>query len=280
MVVSVRWAFNVSSWTPTKMQMQFALSCIQQEEKDRISKYVFGDSFKASLVGRLMLRKFVHVVTGLQYNEIKFRRDDKGKPFLDNSDYQLDVNVSHQGNYAVLAGELGPCKLGVDVMKMEYTTKNRPLAEFFRLMTRHFSPLEWCNIKQGANEQKQTEGFYRHWCLKESYVKNLGCGITVNLQNISFEIQNRTLSEDKVVSDTVCKVNGEYLDGWRFEESLLDEDHCVAVSLYSKGDKPPIKLFEFLNFNDLVKNAVPLLEPDPELCDEFFKKESHPYINN
>lgn len=272
---SIRWAFNVSSWTPTKLQMKFALSCIQQEEKDRISKFVFADSFKASLIGRLMLRKFVHIVTGLDYSSIKFLRDDKGKPYFYHPSFEVDVNVSHQGDYAVLAGELGPCKLGVDVMKMEYTTRNRTLSEFFRLMNRHFTSTEWNNIKYDKDERKQTEAFYRHWCLKESYVKNLGCGITVNLQNISFEVQQKELYQNKVLTNTTCKLNGKYLQDWRFEESLLDADHCVAVSLFSKETTPAVTMFEFLHFDDLLKGAVPLLDVDDELCEEFFKKEKH-----
>jgi len=67
-------------------------------------------------------------------------RDERGKPiYLDNP--SLLFNVSHQGDFAVLAGVSGCLpgqSLGVDVMKFEYSG-GKTINEFFRIMTRNFS---------------------------------------------------------------------------------------------------------------------------------------------
>uniref|UniRef100_A0AAG5D955 L-aminoadipate-semialdehyde dehydrogenase-phosphopantetheinyl transferase n=1 Tax=Anopheles atroparvus TaxID=41427 RepID=A0AAG5D955_ANOAO len=260
-----------------------ATACIQPEEKTRLQRFVFRDDFNASLIGRLMMRRFVHLATGLAYNEIEFDRDTKGKPFLKNEGVAVDFNVSHQGRYAVLAGlvttagtatKCKPTKIGCDVMKIEYGG-GKPLDEFFRLMTRNFSEDEWRYIRGRGDEPAQLEAFMRNWCLKESYVKNVGVGITVDLRKISFRLRTDTLASDRVVSDTTLRVNDEPMKSWRFEESLIDRDHCVAVSLENAPDEEDLSgnCFEIIDFKSLVEGHRPLLAIDENYCEGIITKE-------
>uniref|UniRef100_A0A182XZ17 L-aminoadipate-semialdehyde dehydrogenase-phosphopantetheinyl transferase n=1 Tax=Anopheles stephensi TaxID=30069 RepID=A0A182XZ17_ANOST len=255
-----------------------ATSCIQPEEKNTLQRFVFRDDFNASLIGRLMMRRFVQLATDLAYDEIKFERDSKGKPFLKNEGVAVDFNVSHQGRYAVLAGMATSSassnstkpspKIGVDVMKIEYSG-GKPLDEFFRLMTRNFSDDEWRYIRGRSDENAQLEAFMRNWCLKESYVKNVGVGITVDLRKISFRIQTEVLARDRVVSDTTLRVNSEPMANWRFEESLIDRDHCVAVSLENVPAEDDLSgnCFELIDFKALVEGHRPLLAIDENYCE-------------
>lgn len=157
---SIRWAFKFSKWSPSNPDMLLASSCIQVEEKKRLSKFVFKNDVKSSLIGLLMMRKFVSDSSSIPYNEIKFVRDDKGKPYLDDQNIKLNFNISHQGDYVVFVGEVGELKLGVDVMKLEYTG-GKTLTEFFRLMNRQFSTQEWLNIKGAGGEKEQIAMFCR-----------------------------------------------------------------------------------------------------------------------
>ncbi|XP_025829726.1 L-aminoadipate-semialdehyde dehydrogenase-phosphopantetheinyl transferase [Agrilus planipennis] len=235
---SVRWTFNISKWQPTVQDIKLATSCIQPEEKARLAKFVFKNDFKASLIGRLMMRKFVHDVTKVPYNSIKFSRDNKGKPVVISPETVLALNVSHQGDFAVLAGEAGLSMIGADIMKVEYTG-GKSLSEFFRIMSRQFSVSEWITIKSCKSEDEQLGSFYRHWCLKESYVKAIGVGITISLQDLSFKIKTPCLSEKNVITDTELYVKNEK-QNWIFEESLINNKHIVAVALNANewtGDK-------------------------------------------
>nr|XP_040229712.2 L-aminoadipate-semialdehyde dehydrogenase-phosphopantetheinyl transferase [Anopheles coluzzii] len=284
----VRWAFDLAGWRPSLADLLLATSCIQPEEKLTLQRFVFRDDFNASLIGRLMMRRFVQLATDLAYDEIKFERDSKGKPFLKNEGVAVDFNVSHQGRYAVLAGmatkrleatttttTTSPTpKIGVDVMKIEYGG-GKPLDEFFRLMTRNFSDDEWRYIRGRDDASAQLEAFMRNWCLKESYVKNVGVGITVDLRKISFRIQTEVLARDRVVCDTTLRVNSEPMGNWRFEESLIDRDHCVAVSLENVPAEQDLSgnCFEVIDFRTLVEHHRPLLAIDENYCEGIISKE-------
>lgn len=281
-----RWAFDLSTWRPSLNELLSATSCIQSEEKSRLAKFMFRDDFDASIIGRLLMRKFVQDTTRIPYEEIKFDRDERGKPHLlplqqNGSSNYLDFNVSHQGSYSVLAGcclssdkhkshQLSTT-IGVDVMKIEYTG-GKSLNEFFRIMHRNFTTNEWKFIRNNSDELGQTEAFMRHWCLKESYVKNVGIGISMDLQKIDFMIKTKTLSTNKTAMDTVVNVNGEVLDNWIFEESLIDNEHCVAVAVKNPIDLNISHIFQLVTFEDLIKHSTPLLDIDRQYCLDILSK--------
>lgn len=277
---NVRWAFNFGAWRPTESQLLLASSHLQPEEKERIGRFVYQKDAKASMIGRLLMRKFVGDYLGC-YSSVKFGRDDKGKPYLIDAalNSSLKFNVSHQGSYVVLVGEIGKI-VGVDVMKIEYSG-GKSLSEFFRLMTRNFSAEEWVTIKgfYGSSERDKLYMFCRLWSLKESYVKATGTGITVNLQNISFRICTRTLATDKVVTDTKLFVNDKEETDWHFEEMLLDQDHCVAVAWKNMASEESVlshETFKFLTFQDIVHNFEPGFSHDEVYCKNFLQKEEKP----
>lgn len=344
----VRWVFDLSTWQPAFHELLHATSCIQNDDKERLARFVFREDFDASFIGRLLMRKFVSTVTGLPWNQIRFDRDERGKPFVSRdtvlkipNDLYLDFNVSHQGSYSVLAGIvqtrieggvrsqtpksstpgvhimltsssqqpqnqdlpnkmsptdespiIGPSnglsfeaqnpllepqasltknsKIGIDIMKIEYTG-GKPLDEFFRLMTRNFSGREWEYIKAGKSDRSKLAAFMRHWCLKESYVKNIGVGITVDLRSISFKVAEN-LKKGEVIISTTLEVDGVLQSNWRFEETLLDDDHIVAVALEDPHDEPFQDSYEVLDFLDLMAGSEALFEPDHDYTEAVMKK--------
>lgn len=272
MAHNVRWAFNTKQWQPTYEQMLAISSYIQPEEKLRISQFVFIDDAKSTLVGRLLLRKYVFDSSNVPYESIRFERDERGKPILLNkTDTNFNFNVSHQGDYVVLAG-ISDRNIGVDVMKIE-PPANKDVQEFFRLMQRQFSPQEWTFVKSFPSEYQQMSGFYRIWCLKESYVKNLGLGLTIPLKDISFSIKTIELKIGELVTDTVVYQSNVLCKDWVFVETLLDEAHAVAVSLRIKdGDAVPLVNFELITFEELVKGAKSFCEPDPKFAADVIRK--------
>ncbi|XP_037041688.1 L-aminoadipate-semialdehyde dehydrogenase-phosphopantetheinyl transferase [Bradysia coprophila] len=286
-----RWAFDLSTWRPSLNELLLATSCIQTEEKTRLAKFMFREDFDGSIIGRLLMRKFVRDTINIPYEEIRFDRDARGKPLLAPSQHHpsshyVDFNVSHQGSYAVLAGcclssdhrksqELSTT-IGVDVMKIEYTG-GKPLSEFFRIMHRNFTASEWKCIRNNSDELGQTKAFMRHWCLKESYVKNVGVGISMDLQKIDFTLNTKTLSSNQVVTDTTVKVNGDLLENWIFEESLIDNEHSVAVAIENHNDSKDSHTFQLVTFDDLTRDSVPLLDNDRQYCLDVLNK---PYKNS
>lgn len=71
------------------------------------------------------MRRAVEEQLGIPYNEIIFDRTEKGKPYLKNESTifpNFNFNVSHQGQFAVLAAE-PEWQVGIDVMQVEKPSK-------------------------------------------------------------------------------------------------------------------------------------------------------------
>lgn len=110
---------------------------------------------------------------------------------------------------------------------------------------------------------------FRIWALKESYIKAIGVGINVNLQEISFKINTKSLHEDEIVDDTQLIIKDEKMK-WVFHESLLDPNHCVSVALDNlSADKVN---FKTLLFEELMEGHIPLLENDESFVTNYFAK--------
>lgn len=273
---AIRWAFNWKEWNPSQREFEYASSCIQSDEKERLKKFVFRKDVRASLVGRLLMRKFVNEYAGISYDHITFVRDEHNRPILKDNSTVVSFNISHHGSYTVLAGEIRNVKIGVDVMTLDYNeSKNIP--DFFRLMNKNFSTAEWEEIR-GSDKSKaeQMSMFYRHWALKESYVKALGVGIFVDLGSIDFRT-NSKLSENLITTDTVLHVNG-IKQNWLFEESLLDSRHCVAVALQETDNSLQLHNtpFEIIDYDKLMVHAIPLFPIDPQYTTQYFAKYEQP----
>ncbi|XP_027533119.1 L-aminoadipate-semialdehyde dehydrogenase-phosphopantetheinyl transferase isoform X3 [Neopelma chrysocephalum] len=162
---SVRWAFPCGAWRPCRREWLLAAQLVQPEEKDRIGQFVFARDAKAALAGRLLMRKLIAEKMCIPWNKVHLQRTSKGKPFLANTVISINsnynFNISHQGDYAVLAAE-PELQVGVDIMKTNLPGSSS-VPNFFHIMKRQFTETEWDVIKSMSNEWMQLDMFYRHW---------------------------------------------------------------------------------------------------------------------
>ncbi|XP_067102598.1 L-aminoadipate-semialdehyde dehydrogenase-phosphopantetheinyl transferase isoform X2 [Osmerus mordax] len=167
MMGGVRWVFRCGSWTPTRSEWLYAARCVQREEKERIGQFVFAKDAKSAMAGRLLLRSVVCERMAVPWSQIRLERSRRGKPYLPApacsgpEAWGWSFNVSHQGDYAVLAAEQGR-QVGVDVMKTAMPGSSS-IPEFFRIMNRQFTEFEWKTIRGSGPEHQQLAMFYRHW---------------------------------------------------------------------------------------------------------------------
>eukprot|EP00096_Caligus_rogercresseyi_P009203 TRINITY_DN3084_c0_g1_i2.p1 TRINITY_DN3084_c0_g1~~TRINITY_DN3084_c0_g1_i2.p1 ORF type:complete len:319 (+),score=47.69 TRINITY_DN3084_c0_g1_i2:936-1892(+) len=302
-MTSIRWAFDLHSLWPSPCRSTWtrgmaALAGEEEFERSRIRKFHYQSDAKAALVGRLLLRKFAVEVASLS-GEGVFCRSSRGRPLLrgsKTSSMSWDFNVSHQGKFVVLAAESrkkGPTKecldelqgissdpsslfenrnvlVGVDVMRFRsgQSLPHEDQDQFFHLMRRQFSESEWAAIKSSDDPLSRSETFYRHWCLKESFVKALGVGITVNLQNLSFYTPCKALIPNHFVSNSTLSLqNRAPLRTWMFQESLLDSEHIAVVALntlYPKACHPTP-----FSFIPSIESLLPTTSTDGELVDDY-----------
>uniref|UniRef100_A0A6J0UJK5 L-aminoadipate-semialdehyde dehydrogenase-phosphopantetheinyl transferase n=1 Tax=Pogona vitticeps TaxID=103695 RepID=A0A6J0UJK5_9SAUR len=287
---SVRWAFSYSAWAPCREDWLLAMRLIQPEEKERIEQFVFSRDAKAAMAGRLLIRKLIAEKLKIPWNEIWLQRTSKGKPVLANnlsssSHSRFSFNVSHQGNYAVLAAE-PDCQVGIDIMKTALPGSGS-VPHFFHIMRRQFTEEEWRVITSMNNEWLQLDMFHRHWALKESFIKAIGVGIGFDLQRIEFHVSPLQLEVEKTYNETIMLLDGEQEKEWTFEETRLDDCHHVAVALEKAGDfgskhgvapytTVTTPAFTKLTFHDLVASAVPLAAEDPACWDNFCSRQESP----
>ncbi|KFO76284.1 L-aminoadipate-semialdehyde dehydrogenase-phosphopantetheinyl transferase, partial [Cuculus canorus] len=169
--------------------------------------------------GRLLIRKLIAEKLCIPWNEIHLQRTSKGKPFLANNVFSIssnyNFNVSHQGDYAVLAAE-PELQVGIDVMKTNLPGSSS-IPSFFHIMKRQFTEAEWDVIKSMSNEWMQLDMFHRHWALKESFLKAIGVGIGFNLQRIEFHVSPLELEIGKVYKETKMLLDGDKEEDWIFE---------------------------------------------------------------
>ncbi|XP_051635834.1 L-aminoadipate-semialdehyde dehydrogenase-phosphopantetheinyl transferase isoform X5 [Manacus candei] len=162
---SVRWAFPCGAWRPRRREWLLAAQLVQPEEKDRIGQFVFARDAKAALAGRLLMRKLIAEKMCIPWNEVRLQRTSKGKPFLANTIVSINsnynFNISHQGDYAVLAAE-PELQVGIDIMKTNLPGSSS-VPNFFHIMKRQFTETEWDVIKSMSNDWMQLDMFYRHW---------------------------------------------------------------------------------------------------------------------
>lgn len=279
---SVRWAFPCGRWAPGRDDWLLCARCVQPEEKQRIAQFMFTRDAKAAMAGRLLIRKFIAENLQIPWDKILLDRTAKGKPFLVSGvPPQLpnfNFNVSHQGDYAVLAAE-PEVQVGVDIMKTDRPGSGST-EEFFRIMHRQFTEREWHSIKCMGSDWAQLDMFYRLWALKESFIKAVGVGLGFNLQRIEFEVRPLHMETARVYTQTKMRLDDED-ENWSFEEMLLDEKHHVAVALGgTDANKPPKSengtTFTILTYEDLMASAVPITPEDPDYWDNFHSKQEFP----
>ena len=246
---SVRLAFNFKSWQPSENEWCQAIIQLQPEERERINKFRYRDDAKASLIGRLMIRKWCGQFLsefGCQGIANSISRTEKGRPILvlDPSQKKLigninfDFNVAHAGDFTVFAAEISEhnVSVGVDVMPLFNKRRDENLEEFLRLMKRQFTTKEWAQIRKIPPEYDEglsdtMKNFYRFWCLKESFVKAEGTGLAWNLQRLNFNCLTSELKSNAILTDTELEIDGNLKPDWQFHEQLLNVNHCASVAL-------------------------------------------------
>jgi 4'-phosphopantetheinyl transferase len=105
-----------------------------------------------------------------------FRYNPYGKPFLNGNDF-LRFNVSHSGGEALYGVTLGRA-IGIDIERIRRLEHAAQIVESF------FSDIEK-DIFRGLPQHRRIRSFYNCWTRKEAYVKALGKGMSLPLNEFS-----------------------------------------------------------------------------------------------
>ena len=146
---------------------------LSSDEMLRTSRFAFEQLRISFEVSHGALRILLAQYLGCGSRELKFTSGPRGKPSICGNS-QLQFNMAHSGGLAVYAFLLGS-EIGVDVEEV------RGFGEFEQIAEHYFCREEAAQLLSIAGEKQREETFYRCWTRKESYLKAIGDGLSVPL---------------------------------------------------------------------------------------------------
>lgn len=201
------WALQLSM----KEDYRPYLGAISQDRQERIELLRHNSDRLRSVCGELLVRKYFSELPGMSHQAVRFTTGPYGKPYAANLP-DVHFTVSHAGRWVVAA--FAGLPVGIDVEQVQLPID--PAVP--NLVMSAAELLEYVRLR----DEEKGAYFYRVWTLKESFVKALGAGLSMDPATI-------TLAAD------ACMVNGNRISA-RFMEYDLDENYRTAVCVL--GDAP------------------------------------------
>ena len=183
--------YNIFYYDINKMSDEIyfeELESLDYFRKKEILKKVDINDRKRSLAGDILTKKYLSKIYGVQKEKIEIKKGEHGKPYVLN--VPAHFNISHSGNYTVLAISDRPIGIDLEIIK-----------DFSAILAKKlFNDDELRYISEIGSMKKKTlmqQCFYEIWTAKEAYLKYLGCGISGGVNALSFTLCNNKLTPDK-----------------------------------------------------------------------------------
>jgi 4'-phosphopantetheinyl transferase len=155
---------------------------LSEEELERAERFHFKRHRSHFIAARGLLRIILGSYLKTDPGNLRFRYGPKGKPELAGKTGQrpLRFNVSHSHGLALYA-VTHDRRIGVDVERIRPDVAGEKIAERF------FSPREAATLRELPASVRQ-EAFYTCWTRKEAYLKAVGEGITLRLDQFEVSV--------------------------------------------------------------------------------------------
>jgi 4'-phosphopantetheinyl transferase len=182
-------------------------------ELQRAQSFKFNKDRDLYMAAHVFLRQVLSRYTPVLAKDWQFACNPYGKPAITNPGQQwLQFNLSHTQGMVACAVALGRA-VGVDVERRKH------LGDLPSLCHQVFSPREAKTVLANKFPGGREHCFFRHWTLKEAYIKARGRGLSLPLQTFSF----------------VQKTDG----GWMLSHEVNFEDDgenwCVGTRVLAGG---------------------------------------------
>jgi len=194
------------------------ISMLSNEEKKSKDRFHFEQHRHLYLVTRAVEKTLLSRYTGVPVTDLSFEKNEYGKPQLkvDTGLPKLYYNISHTENLIMMA-VFQEGEVGVDVEFLRRSIFPEKIASLC------FAPLEILDIASQKTWDEKSERFYEYWTLKESYIKAMGKGLAIPLQNIQFDLTHtgRIFHTDK----------REKFGYWQQFSFKVDSNYLAAVCI-------------------------------------------------
>jgi 4'-phosphopantetheinyl transferase len=196
---------------------------LNNDEKKRHQLFFFQkekDVFLCAHVGlRIILSRFLKC----DPDEIIYEYNEYKKPSINNN--HLHFNISHSKNMIAIA-ITNDVPVGIDIECKSLKVATDDISHRF------FSALEYRSYKKVPKSQK-INSFYKIWTQKEAYIKAVGKGLYLDLQN--FDVEANPKKESKILS---INKDSDQAKSWNLYSFVHEESFYSCVAW--KGNKKEI----------------------------------------
>jgi len=207
------------------------------EETARADKFAFEHLRRHYEVSQGALRLLLARYLRRQPRELIFTFGPRGKPALAD-DVRLQFNLSNSADMSLYAFTIN-CEIGVDVEQV------RPLADLGNLASRYFCDAEAAELLSIDDKRSRQEAFFRCWTRKEAYIKAIGTGLYLPLDQ--FRV---TLLSDEPPRFVHIGRSAKTADEWTLQHLDPAPDYVGALAYQSPSRKiifhHPLTPFELM----------------------------------
>ena len=215
------WLINPNDFIESQMLDDYH-QLLALDEKQKLEKYIYPEDRHDALITRAFARTLLSCYTKDDFyvapTDWRFVRGEKGKPEIVNPPIPLRFNISHTKGLIACAVTLS-VDVGIDVEYIHRKTSYLKVADY------KFAPTEIAELNQQPRDNQRSR-FFDYWTLKESYIKALGCGLTIPLDRFSFDIEN--YQNIKMDFEKPTNEVPNHWQNWLFEAS---KDHRLGLSV-------------------------------------------------
>ncbi len=206
---------------------QFSL-LVSDPEWQRAKRFHFAADAWSYLSAQALLRWALAEQLRCRPTELRFRRTEYGRPFLDSHDPELFFSVTHARGLVACAIAREKA-IGVDVESPDQHIETVKLAEHY------FAASELRHLRTLSGPDRVCH-FFVQWTLKEAFLKAIGMGLHAPVDTLCVIPGQQDLKTNFAHSFP------ERTEGWGFWALAGWQDHHLAVAMRSNAPNILIRL--------------------------------------
>ena len=208
------------------------MDCLFAQEKDKSNRFKFEKDRLRYITRHVFLRKVLACYLNTGWDQIKFRENDYGKPFIDGpaSSQSLQFSMSKSNNH-VLVAIMQNRLVGCDI------ERHNDDLDYKAIIDNYFSAQE---IKFILGNSKQRTNFFDYWTAKEAYIKARGEGLSFPLDQFTLHIDN---NDNVSMRENLMKPGD--VDKWRIRQLKIGAGFSAAITI--EGEISSVRQVNVIN---------------------------------
>lgn len=190
---------------------------VSKNRRKKASIYIGIEDQIRSLYSEIFLRKILKEYDILDF---EIEENEYSKPYL--KEQNIFFNISHSGEYLICG--VSEREVGVDIEKIGELASLEIADMFFYEEEKRY--LE--------KSKHKISDFYKIWTLKESYIKFLGKGLSKDLKEFYFKLDNQKIKLIDNKKEIDINIFSNKIEGYFLAISFLGEDKVDIVEYMSE----------------------------------------------